>query len=117
MPIMNEAMPLSDWERTEKGERIPKAKVVPKPEPKLPKIENLLRYDDIPLTEFEKIVNFNMRRIRNEEGFNFIGYDVTILLKGKRGPGRPKEDEPEPTPRILKGWLLEGDFEKLRRQR
>ena len=115
--MLNEAMPLEDWEKKEKGIPVPKRKVVPRPEPTMPILKDLIKFDDIPLLEFDKIMNANMRRIQNQDGINFIGYDVTIILKPKRGPGRPKEDEPEPPPRILKGWMIEGDYEKLRRQR
>ena len=117
MPIMNEAMPKEEWKRRERGERIQKPKPIPRQEPAFPKVKDLIKFEDIPLTEFEKVMNAKMRRIRNEEGVNFIGYDVTILLKGKRGAGRPKEDESELPPRTLTGWMIEGDYEKLRRQR
>ena len=117
MAIMNEAIPREDFERTERGERIPKRKVIPRPEPAFPKVDNLIKFDDIPLGEFEKMISANMRRIQNEEKVHFIGYDVVIQLKPKRGPGRPKEDEADPPPRILKGWMIEGDYEKLKRQR
>jgi hypothetical protein len=119
MPLMQEALEKDIWEKKDRGERIPKPKVVSRPEPTFPKVENLIRFNDIPLTELDKVMNAKMRRIKNDEGYNFIGYDVTILLRGKRGPGRPKEGEEsvDPPSRILKGWMIEGDYENLRRQR
>jgi len=117
MPLMNEAMPKEEWERMQRGEKTNRPKPIPRTEPTFPKVKDLIKFEDIPLTEFDKVMNAKMRRIRNEEGVNFIGYDVTILLKGKRGAGRPKEDESEPSPRTLTGWMIEGDYEKLRRQR
>jgi hypothetical protein len=117
MALNEETYTKEEWEAIQKGQKIPKKKVIPKPEPAFPKVENLLKYDDIPIAEIDRLINFTMKRIQNEEGIHFIGYDVVILLKPKRGPGRPSRDEEEKElpPRILKGWMIEGDYEKLKR--
>jgi len=117
--VMNEAMPREEWEKMDRGEKIRRSKPIPRGEPVPPKVPDLLKFDDIPLAEFEKIINAKMRRVQNEDKVHFIGYDVIIQLKPKRGPGRPKEGEEtvELPSRILKGWLIEGEYEKLKRQR
>jgi len=117
MAIMNEAVPRDEVQDVLAGKKIPKKKVVPRPEEPMPKVEEFIRFDDIPLLEFERIAMSTMRRIQNENGVHLIGYDVIILLKAKRRVGRPSKEEEdiEPQPRILKGWMIEGDFEKLKR--
>jgi hypothetical protein len=120
MSLMNEAISREDFERQEKGLPPLKKDKIVRPEPEFPKVDNLIKFDDIPILDFERIVTSAMRRIKNKEGVNFIGYDVTILLKARRRAGRPTKEEEEagePQPRILKGWMIEGDFEKLKRQR
>jgi hypothetical protein len=116
---MNEAMSKEDFERADKGLPPIKKPKIERPDPEFPLVKDLIKFDDIPIAEFDKIVTSNRRAIRNEEGVIFIGFDVTILLKPKQEEdtehkvGRP----PKPQPRVLKGWMIEGDFEKLRRQR
>ncbi len=119
MALSQETYTREEWEKIQRGEKIKRVKPAPRPEPTFPKVPDLIKFDDIPLLELDKILSAKMRRVQNEDKINFIGYDVTILLKGKRGPGRPKDGEEsvEPPPRVLKGWMIEGDFEKLRRQR
>jgi hypothetical protein len=101
MSIMNEAMAKEDWEKMDRGENISRPKTASKPEPAFPKVPDLIKFDDIPLMDFEKIINASMKRVRNEEKVNFIGYDMIIKLRNK----------------VIKGWMIEGDYEKLRRQR
>ncbi len=101
MPIMTEALSKDEFERKERGERVVKSKPIPRPEPAFPKVPDLIKFNDISLSEFEKISSADMKRVKNEEGVNFIGYDVMIKLKTK----------------TLRGWMIEGDYLKLSRQR
>jgi len=116
MLIMQEAMGKEDWERAEKGlPIIPKMKIK-RPEPERPKIENEIKFDDIPINDFVELEYARRKTIKNSEGARFIGYEVSMVLGFKRKQGRPKESEKEQIsgePKTLSGWMGEGDFLSL----
>ncbi len=115
-----EAMDLQDWERQDKGlPPLPKKKIVRKPI-EMPEVENLLKFKDVPLDRFEKLVSARRNTIKNAEGARFIGYDVIITLKGNKKPGRPltlKEgEEPQKLEsKTISGWMQEGEWLELYR--
>jgi len=116
MPITQEAMTKENFERMEKGLAPIKPPKILKPEPERPKIDNEIRFDDIPVDEFQDLEYARRKTIQNAEGFRFIGFEVSIVIGFKRKPGRPKEsekDQPSGEPKILSGWMGEGDFLKL----
>lgn len=110
-----EAIDREDWERQDKGlPPLPKKKTVIQAQ-KEPDVDDQIKFDDIPLDRFEKLISARRRSIANEQGARFVGYDVKIELKGKRKAGRPKEDAEEPRSEILSGWMIEGNWLKLYR--
>jgi len=114
---MKEAMDLQDWERMDKGlPPLPKKRVII-PEPKFPVIENLLKFKDIPLDRFDKLISARRRTIKNEDGVTFIGMDVIIELKGKRKAGRPLTNKEEEVfeSETIRGWMQEGEWYELYR--
>lgn len=117
MPLMTEAIDREDWELMDKGLSPKKKPQIVKPEQKLPQIDNQLKFEDIPLEEFESLISARRKNIKNENGAIFVGYDVKIALKTVKKLGRPsfkdkieKEEKKEPEKRILSGWMLEGDW-------
>jgi len=112
---MAEAIDKEDWERMDKGLTPVKKPKVVIPEPKFPKIDNHLKFEDVPIDRFEKLLSARRSVVKNEEGARFIGYDVLIEFKGKRKPGRPPETKEEIPPEIISGWMIEGDFLHLYR--
>jgi len=113
--MQQEAIDREDWERQDKGlAPLPKKKIVILSQ-KEPDVENQVKFDDIPLDRFVKLISARRRSIVNEQGARFIGYDVIVELKGKRKAGRPKEDAEEPQSEILSGWMIEGNWLKLYR--
>ena len=84
-----------------------------RPEPEKPEIKDEITFEDI--TGFTELIRAERKTVKNAEGMRFIGYSVEIVLEGKKKPGRPKESEKEipPEPRVLEGWMCEGDFLKL----
>jgi len=113
MAIMQEAMTKANFERAEKGLPPFKPKKVVRPKPEKPEIQDEITFKDI--TGFIKLLRAERKVIKNAEGIRFIGFSVEIELEGKKKPGRPKESEKEipPEPRVLEGWMCEGDFLKL----
>ena len=111
MPIMQEAIDKEDWERMDKGlPPIPKPKIK-MPIPSIPNIENQIKLDDIPIERIEfGGISFCRKAIENKEGYKFMGYEISIILKRKQG--RPKEDGKDDKP--ISGWISEPDFLKLR---
>lgn len=119
MSIMQEAIPKDEWEAMDRGFKPKRRAVRPRPEPKLPEIEDLIRFDDIPLQDFQDLEYARWKTIKNDEGVVFNGYDVKIILSPnaaiKRRVGRPKkvEEGQEPEEKILAGWMIEGEFLKF----
>ncbi|MCJ7443271.1 MAG: hypothetical protein MUO26_01850 [Methanotrichaceae archaeon] len=115
MSLMQEAMTKNDWERREKGLPPLKVKVIPRPEPAKPDIENEIKFKDIPADDFVELEYAKRNTLKNREGLRFIGYDVSMILNSvaKRKPGRPKESEREEVlteSKTLVGWMQEGEF-------
>jgi len=115
MPMMTEAIDREDWELIDKG-KPPREKVKPIiPEPKFPKIDDHLKFNDILPDQFESLVSAKRRSIRNEDRVVFNGYDVIIKLKRKAG--RPSEKEKalqtDAKDKLISGWMVEGDFLKF----
>jgi len=117
MSIMQEAMSREDWDRSEKGlPPVPKQKIN-KPEPERPRVENEIKFNDIPINDFVELEYARRKTVKNIQGVSFIGYEVSMVLGPlKRKPGRPKESEKDDIqgePKILTGWMREGDFLSL----
>ncbi|HUV58521.1 MAG TPA: hypothetical protein VMW09_00220 [Desulfatiglandales bacterium] len=96
--MMKDAVSLENFERMERGlPPTPRPKVV-RTEPEKPKVENEIRFKDIPEGE---IFEFSARNCtyKNSEGTRFTGY--TIYLEMRDG-------------NIIEGWLDEGNFQKLK---
>jgi len=113
MALMQEAMTQANWERAEKGLPPFKVKKIVRPEPEKPKLEDEIAFKDI--TGFIELICAERKTVKNAEGMRFIGYSVEIVLEGKKKPGRPKESEKEfpIEPRVLEGWMAEGNFMEL----
>ena len=113
MAIMQEAMTKADFERAEKGLPPFKPKKVVRPEPETPEVEDEIKFEDT--QGFIELLRAERKTVKNAEGVRFIGYSVEIMVEGKKKPGRPKESEKEipVEPRVLEGWMCEGDFLKL----
>jgi len=117
MPIMSEAISKENWERIDKGlPPIPEKKIV-KLEPEFPSIDNVIKFSDINLDEFDELKNANRKIIKNKDGVSFLGYEMTVSFKPpKRPPGRlPKGQSADKFKigRILGGWMPEGEFFKF----
>lgn len=119
MPIMQEAMSKADFERMEQGLRPIKRKVIPRPEPTPPKLDNVMKCDDVPIDRFVRLLSSERLRLKNEEGVNFIYYKVAIELKGKETKKKPLEiivaDEAPKETYTLSGYFPEGEWEKFKR--
>lgn len=120
MPLMEEAIPLEDFERQRRGLPPLKKKVEKKPEPEKPEIKNEIKFEDIPLDSFMELEYAKPNTLKNKEGTRFIGYDVSIILNPqavfKRKAGRPPKNPEENVseePKVLKGWMNEGNFIKF----
>jgi len=114
--MQTEAMSKKDWDRAEKGLPPLKVEKIKRSEPERPKIENEIKLDDIPINDFVELEYARRKTIQNTEGVRFIGYEVSMVLGFKRKQGRPKESEKEQIsgePKILSGWMGEGDFLSL----
>ena len=113
MALMQEAMTKADFERSEKGLPPFKVKKIVRPEPEKPEIENEITFNDT--TGFIELIRAERKSVKNAEGVRFIGFNIEIELEGKKKAGRPKESEKEipPEPRVLEGWMAEGDFMEL----
>lgn len=113
MALMQEAMTQANWERADKGLPPFKVKKTPRPEPEKPTVEDEITFKDI--TGFIELKRAERKVVKNAEGVRFIGFNVEIELEGKNKVGRPKESEKEipPEPRLLEGWMAEGDFMEL----
>jgi hypothetical protein len=98
--LMQEAIDKEDWERMDKGQK-PRPKVrrkVVEPEPAV--VKDRIRMDQISLDNVSGL-DAKRQNARNSDGVLFIGFNVTIGIKGK-------------TP--LTGWMTEGDFYTLKRE-
>lgn len=113
---------MADWDRMEKGLPPSKVKKVARPEPERPKVQNEIKFEDIPIDDFVELEYARRNSVRNNDGMRFIGYDVSIILNGnaplKRKPGRPvtkviEKEEVSNEPKTLVGWMQEGDFLSL----
>ena len=115
--MQTEAMSKKNWERGEKGLPPLKVEKIKRPEPERPKIENEIKFDDIPINDFVELEYARRKTIKNSEGVRFIGYEVSMVLGPlKRKQGRPKESEKDDIqgePKTLSGWMGEGDFLSL----
>lgn len=112
MPLMQEAVSLEDWERSKKGLKPLKRKIIQRPEPERPEIQNEIKFEDINLERFKSLDNATRNTLKNKEGVRFIGYDVEITL------GKPEKmiaitNEEKNAPKSMKGWMSEGDFLRL----
>ena len=117
MPLMTEAISREDWELMEQGKRPKPRPRIERPEPPKPVIENEIKFEDIPLDDFVELEYARRNTLKNPEGSRFIGFDVSMILKSnaqlKRKAGRPPKEEKEEIstePKILTGWMNEGDF-------
>ena len=115
--MQTEAMSKKDWERGEKGLPPLKVEKIKRPEPERPKIENEIKFEDIPINDFVELEYARRKTIQNTEGARFIGYEVSMIVGPlKRKAGRPKESEKDDIqgePKNLSGWMSEGDFISL----
>jgi hypothetical protein len=111
--MQTEALSKEDFDKVDKGIRLIKPKVVPRPEPKKPVVENEVKLSQIPEGYTVKLEQAFKKVLKNEEGMRFIGWEVLIELtpipKEKGTPGRPFE------PKTLMGWMIEGEFMALLR--
>ena len=114
MPLMQEAMSRSEWERQEAGLPPLKKKKVARPEPEPPKVDKLLNFKDLPLDRFVRLVSVKRRTIKNKDGVSFIGFDVEMEIKYKGKKQKPLDkimsEEPEAETYILSGWFPEGEW-------
>jgi len=121
MSLPQDMMTKEDWDRMERGLPPRKPVVIKRPDPEPPVVEDLIKFEDIPLNDFNELAYANIKTIKNADGVNFIFYDVKIILSStaqlKRRPGRPRLDAEEPTnePKVLIGSMIEGDFHKFYR--
>jgi len=117
MAIMQEAMTKANFERAEKGLPPFKPKKVVRPEPEKPEVENEIKFSDIKPNDFIELTEAKRNTVKNAEGVRFIGFDVVMKLKQKGPFGRPKKTENgEPAgPKIVTGWMAEGNFLELMR--
>ena len=117
MAIMQEAMTKANFERAEKGLPPFKPKKVVRPEPEKPEVENEIKFSDIKSNDFIELTEAKRNTVKNAEGVRFIGFDVVMKLKQKGPFGRPKKMENgEPAgPKIVTGWMAEGNFLELMR--
>src|SRR3989304_1769024 len=125
MALMNEAIDRETWEKIQKGIPVKPKPKIERPEPEFPVVPDLLKFEDIPMADFDDLESAGRRVIQNNEGVHFNGFDVRIILtpdaQAKRKPGRPKvhkEDEITETvkeSKVLTGWMIEGDFQKFHR--
>ena len=116
MPLMTEAISREDFERMEKGLRPLKRKVIPRPDPEKPVIENEIKFDNIPPDRFKDLESAKRNTLKNKDGVRFIGYDVEISFEIKRSPGKPPgaiTNEERDFPKSMKGWMDEGNFHSL----
>lgn len=117
MALMREAMSKLDFERSEKGLPPLKSVLMERPKPPSPEVENEITMAHILDGYDVELESAKRRPIKNKDGMLFIGFDVVINLNPtlkKKGPGRPKEtDDDKLEPRILAGWMNEGQFLSL----
>jgi hypothetical protein len=100
MVIPKETMSGEEYERWEKGlPALPKKKIE-RPEPIPPKIQNQIKWEDLPIEKLVRIQAARKRILKNEEGVTFIGYDAIVEIKDSKP---------------LTGFFFEGDMEKLRK--
>jgi len=117
MALQREAMSREDFERADKGLPPIKKKKIVRPEPERPEIKNELSAKDIKSEDFIDLMSAKRNVIKNGEGIRFIGFDVVIKVVAKGPGGRPaqsKDGKPVP-PKIVNGWMDEGNFLELRR--
>jgi len=98
--IPNEAIPLDDWQRAERGERPRAVPKEVKPEPEPPVVADEITFADIPEGE---IFEFSARgrTEKNAERQRFTGY--TIYLETREG-------------KVIEGWMPENEFQKLKQR-
>lgn len=115
--MMKEAMTRANFERTEKGLPPFKPEIIKRSEPEKPEIKNEIKFKDIKLDDFIELTEAKRSIVKNTEGVRFIGFDVVMKLKQKGPFGRPKKTENgEPAgPKIVTGWMDEGNFLELMR--
>ena len=107
MALMKEAMSKVDYDRKEKGLPPLKAVLPPRHEPAKPVVEKEITTEDITAGYNVELESAKKRPLRNADGVLFIGYDVVIYLI----PPAEKKDEKKPLePKILRGWMQEGQF-------
>jgi hypothetical protein len=97
---MREATDIEGYQAWDKGQRIPKAPSPEMPEPKPPKVENLLPLSKIKLENVVAVPRGKHRIIRNEEGYIFLGFDITVAMKDGTS---------------VSGWMPSKDFHDMRR--
>jgi hypothetical protein len=114
MALMKEALSKEDYDRIEKGLPPIKHERMPRPEPVKPIIDNEITMADVTIEGYTiELESAKKHPLKNEQGIIFIGFDVVInlnLIVKKKGPGRPKEKDESLEPKILEGWMLEGEF-------
>ena len=107
MPMMNEAMSKSDWERQDSGLPPLKRKVPVRKDPEKPKNTDIIVFKDLPLDRFVRLVDAEPYSIKNKEGVRFIGYNVQFEIKYAEASKKKPED---PQTYFIKGWMPEGEW-------
>ena len=103
--MMNEMIPLKDWEREQQGlpPRPKKEVVIPEPEP--PVVENQIYFKDL-FSEGKEIVSVqgHLKSVENVDEFRFIGFNLFVGFRDKDGNSSS-----------VSGWIGDGDFQRLKR--
>lgn len=102
MPLMQEAIPREDWEAMDRGERVPKRKSTPRPEPAAPKIAGQISVRGV---DFQRLMSIKRDNRRNSTGMMFIGFQITLEAKEKGTAGV----------KTLSGWIPEVEWLELLR--
>lgn len=97
---MKNAVDTEDFNLWDKGQKPRRKPVASHPDPKRPKIDNLIELDKIKLDELVSVTKGRRHIIRNEDGVMFMGYDVGYQIKGQKA---------------VEGWMSEADYVEFRR--
>ena len=106
MSLMKEAISKVDYDRKEKGLPPLRSVLAARPEPEKPVIDSEITMADITEGYMVELESARKHPLRNKEGMLFVGYDVVIYLT----PPTKKKDDKALEPKILRGWMLEGQF-------
>ena len=93
------AMPEEDFNLWDEGKKVAKKKLKPRPEPKAVK-DSILALDKIDLNSVTLAVSGKRNVKKNQDGVRFIGFDVSLQMKGDKN---------------IAGWMPENEYLELRR--